>query len=465
MENANYLGIDVSKGYADFTILNQQKKIVEDDFQLDDTFEGHQKLFEYLNKYFTKHKGVKLYAAVESTGGYENNWYKKLLEYQSQMNLSVARINPIGVYHSSKAALKRVTTDKESAKNIAEYLINYPEKVDYQNEDPFLTAKRQWTFITMMKKQKTQLLNQLESMLYIANPEIVSYCKSGVSLWTLRLLEKYPTAKNIAKASVRTVSKIPYISKKRAEELISNAKHSVASASDNVSKEIIVSLSKQIFTLQKNINKHLRLLEKNINLPKEVALLKTFPGIGVYSAVGLMLEIGSIERYNSAKNLVSYFGIHPIYKQSGDGKSGMKMSKKGRKQPRYILFNVARYGIGHNEFIKEIYANHLKKGMKKMAAIGAIMHKILRIVYGMLKNNKPFDAQIDRDNRKNDQELQSGTESQKTNKIRRLQSHDIKAPISRRQMKKRKEQEQTQNELSFDTGSSSHSFDKVVMKI
>jgi hypothetical protein len=31
-----YLGIDVSKGYADFTLLNEQKKELETVFQLDD---------------------------------------------------------------------------------------------------------------------------------------------------------------------------------------------------------------------------------------------------------------------------------------------------------------------------------------------------------------------------------------------------------------------------------------------
>ena len=36
-----YLGIDVSKGYADFMILDRTKQPVEDSFQLDDTFSGH----------------------------------------------------------------------------------------------------------------------------------------------------------------------------------------------------------------------------------------------------------------------------------------------------------------------------------------------------------------------------------------------------------------------------------------
>ena len=39
-----YMGIDVSKGYADFVILDAKKDVVEPNFQLDDTFGSHCKL-------------------------------------------------------------------------------------------------------------------------------------------------------------------------------------------------------------------------------------------------------------------------------------------------------------------------------------------------------------------------------------------------------------------------------------
>jgi len=44
-----YVGIDVSKGYADFMIINAQKQPVVQGFQLDDTFEGH-----YLEPVFSR---------------------------------------------------------------------------------------------------------------------------------------------------------------------------------------------------------------------------------------------------------------------------------------------------------------------------------------------------------------------------------------------------------------------------
>ena len=177
----------------------------------------------------------------------------------------------------------------------------------------------------------------------------------------------------------------------------------------------------------------------------EIDLLKSFIGIGNYSALGLMLEIGTVERFRSVKALASYFGVHPVYKQSGDGIWGVRMSKTGRKEPRWILFMVAKSAIVNNEMIKELYQEYLEKGKTKMQSIGIIMHKILRIIFGMLKNNTPYDPKIDRANRKKPVEQMA---VRKDNKARRFQTHDGQAPISRRQNKKRKERRKKRHPTS-----------------
>jgi len=161
-----YLGIDVSKGYADFVILDAKKQHVEDNFQLDDTFDGHCRLYDRLCRFFEDHPDSMIYAAVESTGGYENNWFNSLIKFQGTLNIRTARLNPLGVNANSKADLKRVITDKISADNVAEYLIAHPEKVSYQQEDSLASLRKQWRFIKMLTKQSTQLLNQLESLIY-----------------------------------------------------------------------------------------------------------------------------------------------------------------------------------------------------------------------------------------------------------------------------------------------------------
>jgi transposase len=443
-----YLGVDVSKGYSDFMLLDAKKRRIEEDFQLDDTFDGHQKLYHILSSLCDQHPDAQIYAAVESTGGYENNWFEALVKFQSSLPLKTARLNPCGVRNNSKAGLERNITDPISAENVAKYMIEHPENVRYQQHDPFSSLRKQWSFIKMLSKQKTQLLNQLESNLYGANPEILGHCKNGVPKWVISLLLRFPTAAKLAKAKKSSLASIPYVTEQKAKALIQSAKKSVASAGDQITAQIIKATVKQIQQLTQTIEAQEKILTQMCSIP-QVQLLKTFPGIGDISAIGLILEIGSVERFATAKKLSSYFGLHPIFKISGDGKGGFHMSKIGRIVPRQILYMVAMVAIQCNPLIQEIYLKHTEKGMKKKAALGVCMHKICRIIYGMLKHNKPFDPNVDRKNR--EKSLKNKTKIRK-NKTRRYQSFDSKAPISARQGKKRKERKQSQNDNIANNG-------------
>ena len=320
-----FFGIDVSKGYSNFVMLDSSKRCIEDDFQLDDTFDGHQKLYSILSEFCVRHPKANIFAAVESTGGYENNWFDVLTRFHAHLPIRTARLNPCGVYNNSRAGLDRNITDKISAKNVAKYMIEHPEKVRYQQQDLLAPLRKQWGFIKMLKKQKNQLLNQLESNLYTANPEILAYCKDSTPAWVFSLLQRYPTASKLAKARKSSVALIPYVTPQKAKKLIQAAKHSVASATDETTSQIIKATVQQIRRLSKAIDAQTKTMTDKCSIP-EVELLKTFIGIGDDSAVGLILEIGSIERFKCAKHLASFFGLHPVYKKSGDGSWGYQVT-------------------------------------------------------------------------------------------------------------------------------------------
>jgi transposase len=425
-------------------MLNAKKQPVIENFQLDDTFDGHARLYELLGGFNQAHPEATIYAAVESTGGYENNWFQSLLKFQGSLPIKTAHLNPLGVNYNHKADLKRNITDKISAQNVAEYMIAHPEKVSYQHQDSLASLRKQWGFITMLTKQSTQMLNQLEALVYNANPEILVYCKDGTPQWVLKLLTLYPTALRLSKAKAKSVARIPYVSRERAQQLIATAKKSVASADDEVTEQLIIATVKQILDLNSTIKAQTKILTDKCSEP-EVELLKTFIGISDYSAIGLMLEIQSVNRFLSSKKIASFFGIHPAYKKSGDGTWKYRMSKKGRKEPRRILFMVAMSAIKSNPLIHSIYQQAVARGMVKKAAVGLCMHKILRIIYGMLKHNKAFDPEIDRKNR---QKKPLRHRRVHPDKGRRYQEFDSKAPISRRQKMKRKERKQLSQNVS-----------------
>jgi len=432
-----YLGGDASKGYADFTLLDAEKKIVEPNFQLDDTAAGHRSLFQLVRRFGAQHPDSVIYAALESTGGYENNWYECLKDFGQTLPLRVARLNPALVKADREAGLKRNKTDALSARDVAAYQISHPEKINYE-ENSYPILRKRWQFIQLLLKQKTQLLGQLDSLLYISMPELLSFCREGYENWLLQLLAQYPTYEALRAAGVAGLKKLSYVSAKKAERLLKLiAPEHCIGGSDAVSGQILQAVCEQILHLISQIRAQKKLLEHNYHEAQTaIALLTSFKGIGVFSAVGLLLNIIDIERFATAKCLAAYFGLHPEIKCSGDGVWRVCMSKKGRAEPRAILYMVTLAAIGHNPLIKALYHKRLEQGMSKMAAIGVCMHKILRIVYGMLKHQKPFDANFEK---KNQVQARREKPEAPSDKKRRLQAFDENAPISRRQNRHRKE--------------------------
>jgi len=156
--NEYFLGIDASKGYADFVLLDSQKITVEENFQLDDTFDGHVKLFEILSLFVREHPESVVYAGIESTGGYENNWYHSLRKFQKDIPIQVVRLNPVGVNHTGKSEMNRNITDKISARNIAIHLINHQDKINYEKDSLYSSFKRTWTLSEAVKKAENSIV-------------------------------------------------------------------------------------------------------------------------------------------------------------------------------------------------------------------------------------------------------------------------------------------------------------------
>jgi transposase len=431
-----FLGIDASKGYADFALLDERQVPVAKGFQLDDTAAGHQRLSSYLQEFVVAHPHSTITAAVESTGGYENNWYRRLVILSHLMPVRVARVNPAFVKFLGRANAKRNRTDQISARDVAEYVATHADKVVYNESTNQAQLRRMWNHIQLMIKQKVQLLNALESAVYGAMPELLTYCRHGVPHWLLTTLSHYPTYEHLRRAPL---TEIPFVSQRKAQTLLARIEHGIGD-STVVSGAIIASLATQILALDQQITSAKEQLETACRNDLQVKLLQSFKSIGAYSAVGLLIYIGDVARFASAKKIASYFGLHPVFRQSGDGIVGKHMSKHGAAEVRALLYMVALSAIRQNATIKELYMRFRAQGMAGNAALGVCMHKILRIVYGMLAHNIAFaPAKHRTDNMRTQAPAQHSPQVQR-------RDYDPHAPISQRQHKKRKEQTASHDE-------------------
>lgn len=441
-----YLGIDVSKGYADFTLLDKNRKGLEKVFQLDDTRKGHDKLKALLEKNLKQHGINEIYCGVESTGGLENNWYNSILQWSTSMPVFVVRLNPYGVKCNTQASLQRNVTDALSALYIAEYLIAQGESLSYNKQsNQYSSFRSLHKHINLHKKQNTQIINQLKIVLYSVFPELIVYCRKSIPAWVLEVLKKYPGAQKLAQAKPEQLCKIKHVDMDKAKSIINKAKTSVSSRNHKTDSQLIKQMAMEIQHKQMLIQELKNLLGEQCEGP-EIDLLKTIVGVGEYSAAAIMIEIEDIDRFSSPKSMVCFFGLHPELKESGDKKAKYKMSKKGRASMRGTLYMCALTAVMHDAHLKKIYHKHRSKGFNHMQAIGVIMQKLLRIIWGVLTSKSKYNALIDEQNQQKKITKPEDTKREELNSKRRYQELDKEAPISGKQTKTRKVHSESQVE-------------------
>ena len=452
MQNYGFLGIDVSKGMSNFVLCDFSGQVLEDNFQLDDNYQGHKSLIELVKEWKRSHELVKIIVGLESTGGYENNWYNALKGQSRKLGLEVFRINPKRIYFESKTEGRRSITDGVSALIIANYLRkNYghqdlsPDRlkqVDSAND----SARKLYKYVESLIKQSTRTKNTLEKLLYTYIPELLGLKPEKYTRWFLEMLHRYPSISDILNADVEGLAEIRFLSKIKAKQIIDALNQSVGEQADQYIQMAIREQVDDILRLEAKIKKVKKALAEQVKETQQESLeiLTSIPGIGIDTGVSMLLEMGDLGRFEKGGNLVAFWGINPTIKQSGDRKYKMRMSKQGSPTARAILYMGAQNVVLHGPYFKAIYAKQRQKGKSHNEALGVVMSKLTRIAFGMLKNKKEFDSGIDVLN-KTKQPKKEGSKKL-LSKERRYQNETEIAPISRRQKQKRKQGQSASND-------------------
>lgn len=150
-------------------------------------------------------------------------------------------------------------------------------------------------------------------------------------------------------------------------------------------------LDQQIAELEQQIDAH---IGRHAELTRQRDLIASIKGLGIRTAAVILGEIGDVRLFESARQLAAYAGLNPSEYRSGSSVfRRTRLSKQGNAALRTALYMPALSAVQHNPVIRALRERLLARGKSKMAAIGAAMRKLLHLVYGVVKSNRPFDAQ------------------------------------------------------------------------
>jgi len=121
----------------------------------------------------------------------------------------------------------------------------------------------------------------------------------------------------------------------------------------------------------------------------QVRLLMTMTGVGYFTAMLLLAEIGDINRFSSDKRLASWAGLAPSVHQSGDKTRIGGVSGPGNKRVRWVMVQCAHAACRFDPRLRSFYERYSKrKGGKK--AVVAVAHEMIRIIFYMLKRGEAY---------------------------------------------------------------------------
>ncbi|KPV49237.1 hypothetical protein SE17_33770 [Kouleothrix aurantiaca] len=152
---------------------------------------------------------------------------------------------------------------------------------------------------------------------------------------------------------------------------------------------VLASVEEQITSVEAQLKQHLK---DERDLGEQAALLTAIVGIGTITAAKLLGEFCDIDAYTSAKALAADAGVTPAQHESGTSvRRRTHLSKVGKASVRAALYWPAIVAMRRCEGFKAFAERLAARGKAKGVIIGAVMRKLLHVVYGVLKHKTPFD--------------------------------------------------------------------------
>ncbi len=161
------------------------------------------------------------------------------------------------------------------------------------------------------------------------------------------------------------------------------------------SKAVVTSLKRSLRQLTKEME---YLEDKLLVLVKQshqdlLTRLKSIPGIGIKTAIMLVVLTGGFERFSSASELCSYAGLTPVIRQSGSSVKGRpRISKIGNQKLRNLLFMCSFNACKYNKACRDLYERIVAKGKSKKLALIAVCNKLLKQAFAIAKSGLIYDA-------------------------------------------------------------------------
>lgn len=140
------------------------------------------------------------------------------------------------------------------------------------------------------------------------------------------------------------------------------------------------------------IDKQTQLLKQLSQLPlyrDRVKILRSIPGIGILTAMEILLELQDVSRFRRAEQLAAYVGLTPSQYSSADKIRMGRITGIGKNTVRSALVESCWHLIRKDKAMRKRY-EQIKARAGGKRAIVAVARKLLLCIRRLLLDNRPY---------------------------------------------------------------------------
>lgn len=339
---------------------------------------------------------------MEPTGHYWKAFANFLLK---QAKITVVLVNP---YHTKKAKElddnSQTKSDKKDALTIARLVKDGRYFETYLPHDIYAELRGLTTTRQSMLKRYRAIKNTIIAVMDEYFPEFATVFKHPFKGKASRhILKVCPlpvliielgtegVLSEIKKAVKKTVGR------KKAAQLVETAKESIGvDYGEGAATFKIRQLMDELDLIEMQLEAVAEEMRKALDKTGLAEYLLSIPGAGVISMASCLGELGDPLRFENVRQMCRMAGYNLIEDSSGKNKSGTCISKRGRKNLRCVLYQMALTMVATNREMKQLY-NYLKtrekNPLKKMQALVVVSKKILTLIFTLSKKKVSYNPE------------------------------------------------------------------------
>ncbi len=367
--------------------------------EFSNTEAGFQTFKAWMEDIAAKHGKTAVIPGMEPTGHY---WFA-LGKFLQDSGMRSVHVNPHHVKKSKELDDNNPNkNDRKDPKTIAALVNEGRFSYPYIPTGIYAEVRSLSNLRFQTQEELTRIKNRIARWFAIYFPEYKDVYGDLKAASGRMVLKVAPLPDDIIKLGAEGVNqiwrdaKLRGVGMKRAKTLITAAEHSVGSKEAPETARIeLRHLLGDMDVYTSRLEELLRSIEGKLREIPYVDKLMEIKGIGLTTVSGFIAEVGDIGRFDNPKQLQKLAGYAIVANDSGKHNGESRISYRGRKRLRYVLYEAAISLIGKNAEFREIheyYRTRKKNPLKKMQSVVAVACKIIRVFYTILTKGIDYDA-------------------------------------------------------------------------